>query len=90
MAIFLNSLSFMDLLFYTETFAKMFGKCLISKETHGKYSKIQVSNTFKIIKLDKSFQNIRGKLDSGRTKISNMGLNELIRMIISFVTLFYC
>ena len=54
------------------------------------YSKILISDNFKIIKLNwVRVSRTNRKTDSSGTKIINMGLNELMRMIIIFVTLFY-
>lgn len=78
-----KSVIYRQLLFYLMVLKKCLQqKFFIYKETHGKYSRLQVSDNFQIIKL----KGVRTSRTNRKTrlkqnKISNKGLNELMRMI---------
>lgn len=86
----LKSLSFTGSYFFTFMLLQI---CFIFRAIHGKdtnkYSRIQVFNNFEIIKLNwVGVSRLIEKIDLSRTRINNVGLNELMGMIIIFMTFY--
>lgn len=73
----------------------MFAKCFVFGEIHGrnseKYSRIEVSDHFKIISLNwvRSSRTLMNKLNLSRIRINDMRLNKMMRMIVIFNDFFY-